>query len=255
VISPLERLQRWWTQRLLRRHRIPQALWHEVIDASPLLSRLDRSERQRLRELASLFLQRKAIVGATGLELDVLQRALIAAQASLLILNLGLDWYRGWSEVIVYPGPFVAPHREVDEAGVVHDGQRGLSGEAWSRGPVLLSWEAIDPARQRPPGANVVLHEFAHKLDFLDGAADGIPRLHAGNTPQEWAADFSRAYADLGLHPPEEIDPYAGTSPAEFFAVMTELFFEAPERLQRHYPALYDELRRFYRQHPLGRGH
>jgi Mlc titration factor MtfA (ptsG expression regulator) len=102
----------------------------------------------------------------------------------------------------------------------------------------------------------VVLHEFAHKLDLRDGAADGIPPLHAGNTPQEWASDFSRAYDELG-HPHRQrataINPYAATSPAEFFAVMTELFFEAPHRLQQHYPALYGELRRFYRQDPLKR--
>lgn len=229
-----------------------------MLEASPLLSQLDRREQHRLRELASLFLHRKVIVAADGFELDESMRVVIAAQASLLILNLGLDWYDGWSEVIVYPGAFIAAHQERDEAGVVHQGGRGLSGEAWGRGPVILSWEDIDPLKQsqRRRGSNVVLHEFAHKLDFLDGFANGIPRLHQGNTPQQWAERFSRAYADLQQRNPHQadgIDRYATSSPAEFFAVMTEDFFEAPDRLQANYPAVYEELCCFYMQQPLKR--
>jgi Mlc titration factor MtfA (ptsG expression regulator) len=254
----LERLQRWWTQRLLHRHRIPLSVWRQVLDASPLLARLDKQEQHRLRELASLFLQRKVVEGAGGLALDETARALIAAQACLLILNLGLDWFDGWSEVIVYPEAFIAPHRERDEAGVVHEGNRGLSGEAWGRGPVILSWADIDPLMRQlhHPGSNVVLHEFAHKLDFLDGAPNGIPPLHAGNSQPQWAEDFTRAYADLSRHHRHHaaaIDPYATTSPAEFFAVVSEYFFEAPQRLQQPYPAIYDELRRFYLQDPIKR--
>ncbi len=254
----LERIRRWWTQRLLHRRRISLSLWRRVVDASPVLQRLGRKEQHRLRILASLFLHRKVIVGAGGFEPDEMVRGVIAAQASLLVLNLGLDWYDGWSEIIVYPGAFIAPHREHDEAGVVHESNRGLSGEAWGRGPLVLSWEDIAPATrgQRPQGSNVVLHEFAHKLDFLDGAANGIPPLHPGNTQQEWARDFTRAYNDLrrrGHLQLEGMDPYATTCPAEFFAVMTEHFFEAPANLQRHYPGIYDELRRFYRQDPVMR--
>lgn len=254
----LERLRRWWTQRALRRHRIPLPLWQRLLADSPLLARLDKSEQHRLRELASLFLQRKVIVGADGFEPDALARALIAAQASLLILNLGLDWFNGWSEIIVYPDAFVAPHRERDESGVVHQGVRQLSGEAWGRGPVILSWADIDPLSRNHhrSGSNVVLHEFAHKLDLRDGAANGIPPLHRGNTPQQWAEDFSRAYADLNRQRMAQlrgIDPYATTNPAEFFAVMTELFFEEPQRLHDSYPAIYEELRHFYKQDPVGR--
>ena len=141
---------------------------------------------------------------------------------------------------------------------MVHEGANGLSGEAWGRGPVILSWADIDPSTRdnRHKGSNVVLHEFTHKLDFLDGSANGIPPLHPGNKTQKWAEDFTRAYADLSHHSPHHsggIDRYATTSPAEFFAVMTELFFEDPRRLQEHYPAIYDELRRFYRQDPVKR--
>jgi Mlc titration factor MtfA (ptsG expression regulator) len=254
----LERIHRWWTQHVLHRHRIPLTIWLRVVEPSPLLSRLDRKERNRLRELSSLFLHRKVIVGAKGFELDEFSRAFIATHASLLILNLGLDWFDGWSEIIVYPGAFIVPRHEPDEAGVVHEGNRGLTGEAWMRGPVILSWPDIDPANRdhRHKGSNVLLHEFAHKLDFLDGSANGIPPLHSGNRQHEWTEDFSSAYADLSRgrhHKSTGIDRYATTSPAEFFAVTTEVFFEDPVRLRKQYPAVYDELRRFYRQDPMRR--
>jgi len=255
----LTRLKRWWTQRILAQHRIPLMVWRRVVKETPLLAQLPKGELRRLRELASLFLHHKAVVGAGDFELDEFQRVSIAAQASLLVLNLGLDWFDGWSEVIVYPDAFIAPHRELDEAGVLHEGDRGLSGEAWGRGPVILSWADIAPSSQghhKADGSNVVLHEFAHKLDFLDGAANGIPPLHPGNEQQEWARDFSRAYDDLthhSFHHSGGIDRYATTSPAEFFAVMTELFFEDPQPLQQHYPVIYDELQRFYKQDPIKR--
>jgi Mlc titration factor MtfA (ptsG expression regulator) len=253
----LTRLSRWWTQRILSHHRIPLTLWQEVVSQTPLLSHLPKGESHKLRELASLFLHRKVMVGAGDFELDPFKRATIAAQASLLVLHLGLDWFDGWSEVIVYPAAFIAPHRELDEAGVLHEGSRGLSGEAWGRGPVILSWADIDPLnRNHHKGSNVVLHEFAHKLDFLDGSANGTPPLHPGNRQQEWAIDFTEAYADLShhsFHHSGGIDRYATTSPSEFFAVMTELFFEDAQRLQQHYPTIYDELRRFYRQDPINR--
>ncbi|MDH3355616.1 MAG: zinc-dependent peptidase, partial [Chromatiales bacterium] len=226
------------------------------VSESPLLSQLQKSELGKLRELASLFLHDKVVVGAGDFELDAFMRVTIAAQASLLVLNLGLDWYDGWSEVIVYPDAFIVSRPELDEAGVVHENSRGLSGEAWSRGPVILSWADIDPSIQHHSGSNVVLHEFAHKLDFLDGSANGIPPLHPGNQQQEWAKDFSRAYDDLSHHSFSHsggIDRYATTNPAEFFAVMTELFFEDPMRLQQHYPTIYNELQRFYRQDPIRR--
>lgn len=252
----LTRLKRWWTQRILTHHRIPITMWQTVVHQTPLLSHLPKRELGKLRELASLFLHDKAVVGAGDFELEEFMRVSIAAQASLLVLNLGLNWFDGWSEVIVYPDAFVVPRSEMDEAGVLHESDRGLSGEAWSRGPVILSWADIDPSIQRQSGSNVVLHEFAHKLDFLDGAANGIPPLHPGNSQQQWARDFSRAYDDLthqSSYHSGGIDRYATTNPAEFFAVMTELFFENPQLLQQHYSAIYDELQHFYKQDPIKR--
>ena len=253
----LKRLRRWYLQHVLLRERIPQSLWRRVCDRVPLLSRIGRRERHRLRRLASLFLHEKAVTGAGEHVLNEEQRVVIAAQACVLILELGLDYFNGWSEVIVYPEAFVAPQRWRDEAGLVHEGRRGLSGEAWGRGPVVLSWSDIeqDIAHRHRRGSNVVLHEFAHKLDFLNGAANGMPPLHPDIVRERWTGDFTRAYDDLyrrlRQHRHTAIDPYAGESPAEFFAVVTEVFFEAPARLRHAYPAVYDEMRAFYRQDPL----
>jgi len=255
-LNLLERFQRFLLQRRLRRSRIPLRLWREVIGQVPLLRRLSWQEQHRLRQLATLFLQRKRIVGAGGFPVDERMRVIIAAQACLLLLNLNLDYFDGWVEIIVYPDAFIVNHQEADEAGVVHQSARALGGEAWGRGPVILSWADIDPnGREHPVGHNVVLHEFAHKLDMLNGPADGLPPLHPDMRLSQWSDDFSRVYANLqrqvASHHHTVIDPYASVSPAEFFAVVSETFFEAPALLQHHYPALYEELRHFYRQDPL----
>jgi len=161
--------------------------------------------------------------------------------------------------VLVYPDAFIVPSSQLDEAGVVHSGQHALGGEAWGRGPVILSWADIEPQRHQAHGhpTNVVLHEFAHKLDMLNGAANGMPPLHHTMQPGQWSGDFLQAYNKMlrqveGGHR-GRIDPYAVTSPAEFFAVVTEFFFERPVLLQRELPAVYSRLAEFYRQEPLQR--
>ncbi len=251
-----ERLQRRRDARRLRSTRIPWPLWQAAVRAAPLLVRVAPRDRWRLRALAGRFLRDKTISGARGLAPDDFSRVFIAAQACLPVLRLGLDWYRGWTEVIVYPDTFVVERDEYDAGGVVHRSRRALAGESWDRGPVILSWADAHPAQgHRQPGSNVILHEFAHKLDLLNGAANGMPPLHSGMSRREWTETFSAAYAQLcrqlerGQHTP--LDPYAGEGPAEFFAVASEEFFEDPVHLQRAYPAVYDQLSRFYRQDPL----
>lgn len=254
----MNRLQRWWRQRLLRKHRIPLPLWEATLPQAPVLAPLARAEHHRLRELASLFVHDKVIVGAQGMEVNDEMRVLIAAQACLLILNLGFDHFTGWHEVILYPESFVVDHEEYDEAGVVHEARHALGGEAWGRGPVILSWQDIRPgARPHGPGSNVILHEFAHKLDMLNGDANGMPPLHAGMSRPAWTESLSSAYEDLYQQLQHRrhtaIDPYAAESPAEFFAVLTEVFFEQPRHLYRVYPTVYEVFRQFYRQDPLHR--
>lgn len=258
-MDPISRLRRFWKQYRLRRNRIPWQLWHSVVLQAPVLSALNKCEKRRLRILAGFFLQRKTINGAGGLVVDDVIRVTIAAQACLLVLNLDLDYFNGWVEVIVYPAPFVAERAVVDETGVVHRQRHALGGESWGRGPLILSWSDIAPESRYQGGVrNVVLHEFAHKLDALNGAADGFPPLHKGMAVERWSHDFSSVFEtlqrQLEIHQHTLIDPYAGVSPAEFFAVVTEYFFEAPRLLHRYYPDIYRDMQTFYRQDPLNRG-
>jgi Mlc titration factor MtfA (ptsG expression regulator) len=233
----------WRRRRVLSRHRIDDALW-------PRLPFLPRT--QKLKDLALLFLAEKQFTGTHGLEITDAMRISIAAQACVPILELGLDWYSGWAGVVIYPGDFRVRRTEVDADGVVHEWDDQLAGEAMPGGPVVLSWDAA----ANDPLINVVIHEFAHKLDMLDGVADGRPPLHAGMDGRAWQKAFDAAFEGLSdaLERGRDtwLDPYAAEHPAEFFAVISEAFFEDPGETRRRYPDVYDQLRLFYRQHPAG---
>jgi len=251
-------LRRAQEARLLRKVHIPELQWRDVISQVEILQQLTPVERHRLRELASAFLRVKAFSGAGGLMVNAEMRTQIAAQACLLILELDMSYYDGWHEIIVYPDAFVVRRDETDATGLVHEAHNVLGGEAWSRGPVVLSWSDARPgAHPHGEGSNVILHEFAHKLDMLNGAANGMPPLHSDMRRESWTRVFQHAYDDLyrrrEQHHPGCLDPYALENPAEFFAVMTETFFENPQCLVHSYPELYDQLRQFYRQDPVRR--
>lgn len=244
-------LKTWGRRRTLARKPIPENLWQTAIARSEMLGRLSADELKRLRDIATLFLHEKQIHGAGDLQIDDEMRIAIAVQACILILNLDLDYYRGWVEVIVYPDEFVPEREVVDDAGVVHTSREPMSGEAWLHGPVILSWADVEYAVE---GANVVIHEFAHKLDMLNGDANGFPPLHAAMSRADWASAFSTAYGDfckrVDSDEDTEIDPYAAENPGEFFAVMSEAFFETPRTVRDEYPQVYAQLVRFYRQDP-----
>jgi len=250
----MDLFKNWRRRRLLARAQLPEDRWWAVVAGLPLLRGLTGAELSRLRNLCLLFLHEKHLVAAGELELDDGMRLYIAVQACLPILHLGLDYYAGWTSVIVYPAGFWSPHRALDAAGVMHSGYQARVGEAWDRGPVVLSWADVQQAASGA-GFNVVIHECAHKLDLLNGIANGMPPLHGGMSPPAWTQAFTAAYndlcqcLDLGAEPP--IHPYATESPAEFFAVVSEAFFEIPAVLQATYPAVYAQLRGFYRQDPL----
>jgi hypothetical protein len=242
---------RRWLGRGARHPAVPPELWNRVEAPLACLAHLHPADRQRLRELALDFLAHKQFYGANGFQLNDQVMLSIALQACLPILNLGLAAYRGWVGVVVYPGDFVVPRRITDEDGVVHEYDDTVLGEAWEGGPVLVSW--FDDAREAG-GANVVIHEFAHKLDMLNGAVDGLPALPGDLSRQEWAAGMMAAYealcrqVDRGL--PTFLDPYASQDPAEFFAVASESFFQEPAGLLAAHPQVYRLLARFYRQDP-----
>ncbi|MEQ8858586.1 MAG: zinc-dependent peptidase [Pseudomonadales bacterium] len=256
----------WRRRRLLERHAIDDARWQRILAASPLFDRLTDAERNRLRELTTLFLASKRFFGAHGLAVDDDMRVSVASRACLLVLGLhdGLDYYRGWYTIVLYPGGFVAEREVEDEFGVVHSGYEELDGESMAGGAVVLNWEEAQPRRADPdsnrePGddpepVDVVIHEFAHKLDERNGEANGLPPLPADMSVAEWAEVFNAAYerfidwTDAGVQLP--FDDYAATHPAEFFSVATEAFLLAPRRLRDALPDVYQQLARFYRQDP-----
>jgi hypothetical protein len=252
----IEAFRTWRRQRAAAKVTISPEQWQDAEYALPFLDRLNTEERARLRELAHQFIATKEWDGAQGLELTAAQQLSIALQACLPILNLGLDWYDGWVGIIVYPGDFLIPRQMVDADGVVHEYDDAVLGEAWEGGPVLLSW--FDYLEQ-VGDVNIVIHEFAHKLDMRYGEVDGMPALHKDMSTDAWSAAFAPAYAhfcrqvDLSVDSGAEtsLDPYAAENPGEFFAVCSEVFFEAPELLHEEYPAVYRQLRQFYRQDPL----
>ncbi len=233
---------------------IDPALWARTIAQLPFLADLAVDDKNALKNLAEEFLASKEFTVAGGLELSDEICVSIAAQGCLPILNLGIKAYREWVGIIVYPDEFVVARQIEDENGVIHEYDDVLSGEAWEGGPLIISWRDVQMAGK---GYNVVIHEFAHKLDMLNGEADGMPALHSGLHEEEWISVFSDAFENFcrRVDGGEEtrIDPYASDDPAEFFAVLSESFFELPEVVNLEYPAVYNLLKRYYRQDPLNR--
>ena len=241
----------WWRRRQADRLDIALALWGQVEAGLPFLGHLAPDERARLRQLARELIAEKQWSGAQGLQLTPRIQLTIALQACLPILQLGLGWYDGWVGIVVYPGDFLIPRSIVDEDGVVHEYDDDVLGEAWYGGPVLISW--FDHPGDAG-GINVVIHEFAHKLDMKNGTADGLPPMHAGMSRQRWSEAMNRAFSDFqrrvdrGEDTP--LDPYGAELPTEFFAVASEAFFETPGLLKSEYPEVFEQFKLFYRQDP-----
>ena len=267
-----------WLRDLFAREKlqIPDQLWRDCIAKLPFLDRLSDDDLARLKGLSEIFLHRKSISGAAGLEVSNDIAVMISAQACLLILNLTLDLYDDMPGVVVYPSEFIVPRSEVDEAGVVHEWEEPLAGEALDAGgAVVLSWEDIEQADDLAEGHNVVIHEFAHKIDMGRGAANGCPpflsTFHRDISPKEWKHVFTEAFEDFCrrvdhldqqlarsrasrhdiIHDDLPLDPYGASNPAEFFAVASESFFLAPEYLAKDYPDVYKLLTLYYRQETL----
>lgn len=226
--------------------------WAHVQRDFAVVASLPESAQARLRVMAARFLHTKSIEPVQGLVLDHCDRAAIAALACVPVLDLDLSAYDGWQSVVVYPGGFLARGEEVDAAGVVHEFEEARIGEAWLAGPVILSFEDVTRSGALD-GHNVIIHEMAHKLDMLDGDANGHPPLHPGMDNERWYQVFSAAFEhanarlEAGCEP--AIDAYAVESPTEFFAVTSEYFFELPRVLEDAYPELYGLLEAYYRPH------
>lgn len=237
-------------QESLASEPLPDAFRPWVMRAVHLYERLGDEDRRRLEGLVNAFLGLVVFEGAGGLTMTDEIRVTIAAQASLLALRRTGPLYPDLETVLVYPAAYVteARHRE---GPVVIEGREARLGESWQRGLVVLAWDEIArDVRAHGTGHNVVLHEFAHQLDAEDGTVDGAPALAGPSKYRAWARVFGEAYADLGERLqaglPSGIDAYATTSPPEFFAVVTEVFYERPASLRERYPELYRELASFY---------
>ena len=255
---------------------ISDAQWHDTLISLPFLQGLTPAENTELRRKAAWLLASKTFSGTHGMEVTDAMMLSIAAQASLPILALDTVWYEGWTEIILYPGDFLIPRTEIEDSGVVHEYVQEASGEAWEGGPLILSWEAA-ACLEQDAAVNVVIHEFAHKLDCRSGEADGMPYLGgSGISPRQWQAALESAFETFvtalaavedaippDVDPESEqaapwydtlpLDPYAATDPAEFFAVSSEAFFIAPIALAEQLPQWYALLCAFYRQDPLMR--
>ncbi|HHM05660.1 MAG TPA: zinc-dependent peptidase [Gammaproteobacteria bacterium] len=228
--------------------------WWPVLNRFALARAWSAGRRDKLLACAAEFVEHKVVSGAAGFTPDAMTRDILALQAAVPILALGMNYYAGWVEVIVYPHAFVTTATQVDEAGVVHQARRGLSGESWERGPVVLSAEDVYQSACQVDGYNVVIHEMAHKLDALNGAMNGFPPLHRHMSRRAWTAAFEAAYADMAaaVERGDEtmMDPYAVENPAEFFAVASEMFFERPGALKAGYSRVHEQLLAFYGYDP-----
>lgn len=251
----LFRPRRHAARRALLAAPVPAA-WQSILDRLPFYRHLDERGQQRIRDDLRVLIAEKNWEGCGGLVLTDEIRVTIAAQASLPLLNIEHDYYPDVLSILVYPGTYrTMPH--ADANGIVQEGQPNL-GEAWRGGPVILAWDAAEGGALHPrDGHSLVLHEFAHKLDMLDGLADGTPPLKDRGAFAAWvammSAEFTRVRTAAANGTATLLDQYGATNPAEFFAVATECFFERGRELLQQHPSLYGVLRDYYQQDPAAR--
>lgn len=237
--------------------------WKQIIAKRfPLIERLPEPDQRELERHVQVFLAEKRFEGCGGLVVTEEVKVCIAVQACLLLLHRDTDYYPELRSILVYPSTYFAQSARPAGAGVIEESHEPRLGEAWHSGAVVLAWDAVLGGTANPAdGQNVVLHEFAHQLDFEDGRADGAPVL--GNDVPFWArrsryatwakvlsTEYEQLRAKAEQQQPAILDAYGATNPAEFFAVATEAFFEKPFKLRQNHPELYRELKEFYRQDP-----
>lgn len=236
--------------RRLRGQPVP-AYWRDILRADIwFYDALDPDTVRRLHEQMHVFLDQRNFVGCNGLRVTERMRVTIAAYACLLRLDAPSDPYPGLRSILVYPGPFLVEREHEDEAGVVTMHTDTLTGESWEEGRVILSWADVEDSIADPAAAgNVIVHEFSHQLDQLDGAVSGAPPLHSPDDYERWADVMASEYEHLverrhgGDH---VLDDYGATAPEEFFAVAVEAFFTRPLELARRHRALYATLEAYF---------
>lgn len=235
------------------------AAWRKILQRRvPLVRRLPTDLQLQLKKHMQVFIAEKAFIGCAGLRVTEEMRVVIAAQACLLLLNRRTDYFGNVRQILVYPGAFVVPRSTTDSSGVQQEHRQALVGESWSQGQVILSWQdTLEGAVAADDGRNVVIHEFAHQLDQENGAPQGAPPPAPGNVAynaRRWSRVFQAAFARLQseVHQGYQglLNHYGAQDPAEFFAVVSEVFFEQAQALAEYDPALYQELRNYYQVSP-----
>ena len=239
----------------IRRRPFPPE-WRAIIERNVrYVSRLPREDREELIGHVQVFLSEKKFEGCGGLQLTDEVRVTIAAQACVLLLHRQTEYYPDLASILVYPTAYLVPGGQRNPDGLLADAPQIRLGESWARDVVVLAWDhVLSGASDIHDGQNVVLHEFAHQLDQESGAGDGAPVLPRRSMYVAWARvlghDFDQLVAEAHRHHRTLIDQYGATNPAEFFAVVTETFFENPQQLKSRHPGLYLQLQGYYRQDP-----
>lgn len=253
----LQSLRRHREARALQRRAIADDLWHACLADLPFVAARPVDQQERLRRMASLFLDQKEFTGAQGFVVTDRIALAVALQACLPVLELGIDQYDSFIGIVVHADVVVAPREVMDEHGVVHAYDEELAGEAMEGGPLMLSWADVLPSHEAdaPDTAyNVVIHEFAHVLDLRDGQADGIPVLKSNAERRAWSEvlvpEYDRFCERVVCGYETVLDPYAAEAPDEFFAVASEAFFVTPRALKEEQPAMYRLLASYYKQDP-----
>ena len=235
------------------------ARWRRVLQQRvPLVRRLPVDLQLQLKKHMQVFIAEKAFIGCGGLKVTEDMRVVVAAQACLLLLNRPADYFRNVRQILMYPHPFVVQRTSTDASGVLQENRQALAGESWSQGQVILSWQdTLEGAAIPDDGRNVVIHEFAHQLDQENGKATGAPLPVRGDhryNAARWQRVMSQAFGQLQYEAEHGIqgllNHYGAQDPAEFFAVVSEVFFVEGAALAAHYPAVYDELRGYYQVDP-----
>ena len=239
----------------LRKQPFP-AEWLSILERNvPYYRLLPPEDRRELQGHISVFLAEKNFEGCGGLAMTGEVRVTIAAYACILLLHRDTDYYPRLDSILVYPRPFVAETATKGPGKMVIKGEEVRVGESWRVGAVILAWSDVTHSIRYPnDGHNVIFHEFAHQLDSENMASDGFPLVEDEDVAEEWSGAFTEAYErfieELEQGRETLIDEYGAESPPEFFAVVTETFFELPIELQEEYPQLYDAMKHFFRQDP-----
>lgn len=258
IVAWLLLAPRWRRARIdrVRSAGTPPDHWEELLRRRmPQFARMSPTIRARLLAQMQVFLSEKCFVGCNGLEITEEMRVLVSAWAALMSLGASIP-YPTLRQILIYPDAFLVHKEHEDENGVVTAGREALSGESWSHGKVILSWADIDAESGRSAVGNVIVHEFAHQLDALDGAMAGSPPIADAAAQRAWAEVFAAEYEEMqqrhrdGDYETGAVDPYGATEPSEFFAVAAEAFFSTPNELERQHRRLYSALARYFAVDP-----